>query len=116
MPPPRFSPVAGSDLDLVPVLPVAALMGEQRAAIVSERDARYSEVVFLGIAAKGERNRVAEGDAGRQVDVMVVVTRAGNEPIAAYGQHARPAWSHCLYGGGRRGGRIDAAGNDQQPG
>src|SRR6516165_5835047 len=86
--------------------------------IALERDLDDQEIVFLGTAAEGKRDRVADGDAGWQADMVVMVARTAHEPVAAFGQHVRAAGLHRydrvrLIGSG---GQAETRGGDQKAG
>src|SRR5215467_14784976 len=95
-PPPRGSvllarPVAWGDVDLVHSASIAAGFAEDRAVATLVGYAGDRKRVFLRAAAECHGDRVTNRHPRRQIDVVVSVAGAGNQPASALGQHARAA-------------------------
>src|SRR5947209_7275948 len=84
-------PVTRGDVDLVDLVSVSFGFAEDRAMAALEIDPCDGELVFLGAAAEGDGDRVADRDPSRQGDVLIRFAGAGYEPFAAFGQLARAA-------------------------
>jgi hypothetical protein len=89
-------PMAPSDVDLVHSVPITLSFAENRAALPLQVDPRDRKRIILGVATKTKGDRIADGDPGRQADVLIGLAGGGDNPTTAFGQHPGGAWCDGL--------------------
>src|SRR6516164_7270188 len=88
---PLVSPIARGDVDLVHPFKAFLYGTVDRAVMVFDGDPRDLEHEFFATAAERHADRIADRDARRQTNVVVLVAGAGDEPIAAFSEHTGSA-------------------------
>jgi hypothetical protein len=68
---------------------IPVIFAEQRAMLAFEVDPGNVEPEFFGVTAERDGDRVADGDPGRQSDVLIGAARGGHDPTATLRKQSR---------------------------